>query len=604
MKKEPKKKPYRSALENALWSFQGMARQAPLSFLLMALEVPMNVFLAYAEIYLPALAVSLVTSGALFETAVKRVGLFILAVAFISALQHLSNAISRALLQSYRFLRTLELDKKSMELFYQTYEKKEIRDLSSRASLATQMGDGEQPISDMPKRCLKLVENLICYCLFGTIISAVSPWLLLLLTAAPFVNWFCARAFQRWEYSHRELWTDLDRRLWYVQNMPADFTAAKDIRIYGMAGWLKDIFLSLSRTRSNWDKKLALRKFLSRLADLLIILLRDGTAYAVLIKMSLSGAVTVGEFVLYFAAISSFSSYVGNIMNEWSGMHSASLKVCDFREYMELCEEDTTGSEPIEPHLLSAPKISFEHVSFRYDGAESDTLTDISFTMMPGEKIALVGLNGAGKTTLVKLLCGLYRPTHGCIKLNGIPIQNFRRQDYYRLLSPVFQDVRTAYFSLAETVSGKISQDMDSDRVLTCLRHSGLGEKIDSLPKGIHTGLDKQINKDGIELSGGEIQKLMLARALYKDAPLLVLDEPTAALDPISEYEIYSSFNEIAGEKTAVYISHRLASCRFCDKIAVFSHGFLIQLGSHAALLSQDGGKYAELWQAQAQYYT
>jgi len=597
-----RKKPYQSAFSNAVWSFRGMLREAPMSFLLMVLAVPLNVFLAYTGMYLPALAVAEVTGRQALDQAALEVGALILLMAAAGALLLFADQISQGYLGIYRYRKSAELDRKSMNCFFQTYEKKEIHDLYDRALEATMMWDGVQPISDMPKRSLKLVENVLNYCLFGSVVSLVSPWLVPVLTIAPAVNWLCARAYRRWEYAGREKWSDIDRKLGYVKKKPSDFAAAKDIRIYGMAGWFRETFRELSGQRMVWDRRRAWRRFLSRSADLAVILLRDGAAYAMLIKMTLEGAITVDRFVLYFSAISMFASFVGGIMEQWNGMHASSLRLCDYREYINLPEADGTGEAHVRDHLGTAPEITFDHVSFRYEGAGKDTLHDVSFTMRSGEKIALVGLNGAGKTTLVKLLCGLYKPTSGEIRINGISTEKFTRRDYYRLFSPVFQEVKTAFFSLAETVSGQIGKGTDLARVERCMRLAGLGEKIDSLPAGIHTRLDKLVNKDGIELSGGELQKLMLARALYKDAPVLVLDEPTAALDPIAENQVYRQYESFAGDKTSLFISHRLASTQFCDRILYLKEGEITEEGTHSELAAL-GGEYSGLYEMQSCWY-
>lgn len=600
--KHAKNKPYRSAFSNAVWSFREIGREAPVFLVLMILEIPLSVALAYADIYLPSLVIADVVGHAPLNKAAFRAGMLILMMLVCRILQSFSYELSEGFMQKYRQLKGRDVYRKSLNLFYQTYERKDIRDLSARASRATETWDGVQPISDAPRRSQRLTQNILCYLLFGSVISFVSPLLVPILTIAPAVNWFCARAYRNWEYNHRKYWTDIDRKMWYLQERTSDFASSKDIRIYGMAGWFRQIFRDFSGQRLVWEKRIILRRFLSRIADLFVILLRDGAAYLLLIKMTLEGSITVDKFVLYFSAISMFASFIGNIMDEWNGIRSASLDICDFRRYLDLPEQDGSGEADVEALLKSAPEITFDHVSFRYDGAEKDTLHDISFTINSGEKVALVGLNGAGKTTLVKLLCGLYIPTEGEIKINGIPTSKFRRKDYYKLFSPVFQDVQPGFFTLAETVSGQIRGTADLERAEACMRTAGLGEKLGALPQGIHTRLDKQLYQDATELSGGELQKLMLARALYKNAPVLVLDEPTAALDPIAENQIYLQYEEMTREKTSLFISHRLASTQFCDRILYLEDGNIVQSGNHRELMAS-GGKYAELYELQSCWY-
>lgn len=603
MKKKPeKKKPYRSAWSNALWSFRGMLRGTPQSFWLMTAAVPLTVFLAWAEIRLPALVVSEVTARQTFLHAAVAVGILLGATLIAAALKEFCSTVQQAYMSRYRFSQSVRLHRKSMHCFYETYEKKATRDLLGRAEAATWMHYGKCPLLEMPQQGADLLTNLLCYALFGTVISFVSPWLVVLLTVCPAINWLCVRAYNKYEYATRAQRTDIDQKLQYVMDRSEDFSAAKDIRVYGMADWLRGMYRELSDRVLSWQKKLSSRQFLTRLADLGIILLRDGTAYAVLIGMALRGEITVDQFVLYFAAISGFATYVGNIMTAWTALQTASLVLCDFREYLDLPDGGAGGKERADGHLTHAPQIVFDHVSFRYDGAEEDTLRDISLTLHSGERVALVGTNGAGKTTLVKLLCGLYAPTAGEVRVDGVPVGDFSREEYYRLFSPVFQDVQTAFFSLAETVTGEVGSHLDRERAERCMRRAGLGRKLDSLPLGIDTRLDKQVNKDGIELSGGEAQKLMMARALYKDAPVLVLDEPTAALDPIAENEIYLQYRDMTEGKTSLFISHRLASTRFCDRILFLKDGKIAEEGTHSELIAL-GGEYAKLFEIQSCWY-
>ena len=602
VKKEQKKKPCHSVPDNAVWSFREMLCCVPQSFWLMAAGVPLSVFLAWTEIRLPALVVSEVAAGEVFAHAAAAVGLLIGLMFAAAALKEFCRTVLEAYLSRYRYRQWVRLYRKSMRLFYQTYEKKPVRDLLERAMGTIWMNEGVVGILEMPRKSMDILQNILCYALFGTVISFVSPWLVVLLTLAPMVNWFCIRAYHRYEYRTRAERTDIARRKEYVADRAGDFTAAKDIRVYGMTGWLKRIFGELADSSLTWEKRLRGRQLLARLADLCVILVRDGAAYAVLIAMSLDGKLTPAQFVLYFAAISGFAGYVGNIMNAWNELHAVSLSVCDFREYICLPDEEEDGLPHAGISAGHAPEITFDHVTFRYEGAEKNTLDDISLTLRAGERVALVGMNGAGKTTLVKLLCGLYAPTSGQIRIDGIPAADYPRSAYYRLFSPVFQDVQTAFFSLAETVACDFGEKVDRARAEDCMRRAGLGKKLDSLPRGIDTCLDKQINEGGIELSGGEAQKLMMARALYKDAPVLVLDEPTAALDPIAENEIYLKYRDMTEGKTSLFISHRLASTQFCDRILFLRDGKIAEEGSHEELI-RAGGDYAGLYEIQSCWY-
>lgn len=533
-----KKKPTYSVFSNFAWSLKMLLKYSKAAFFITALFIPINIGLRYLEIYLPSLAVSEVTNGQTLNHAMISTGMIMLLIMLgyimIQALGHIRNSA----LGIYRYKMTDLITRKQLSMFYQTYEQKEVRDLANRASIATQMWDGVQPLTDIVYSGFGMIENLLGYILFGSVISFASPWLVPILTVAPIVNILSVKAYDKWEYAHRSKMTDLNQKLGYVEELPDDFATAKDIRIYSMAAWLRECYRDLSEQRAKWDRTTVKKSFLSRIADLIVILIRDGGAYALLIHMFYNGDIGIDEFVLYFAAISSFVSWVGGIISCWNKANTVSLKLCDFREFVDYPEYDGSGAAKAADYMNTVPEIEFRNVSFRYDGAEQDAIHNLSLKIKSGEKLALVGPNGAGKTTLVKLLCGLYRPTSGEIFFNGIPLSDFKREDYYKLISPVFQEIRTAFFSLAETVSGKSMADTDMEKAESCIRQAGLGAKIDALPDGIHTKLNKKVNQNGTELSGGEAQKLMLARALYKDAPLLILDEPTAALDPIAESKI------------------------------------------------------------------
>ena len=597
-----KKKPTHSVFSNFAWSLKMLLKYSKAAFFSTALFIPINIGLRYLEIYLPSLVVSEITNGQTLTHSLLSIGIVMLLIMLgniiVQALGHIRNST----LGIYRYKMTALVTRKQLSMFYQTYEQKKVRDLANRASNATQMWDGVQPLTDIVYTGFGMLENLLGDILFGSVISFASPWLVPILTVAPIVNILSVKAYNKWEYAHRSKMTDLNQKLGHVEELPDDFAAAKDIRIYSMASWLRECYRDLSDQRSKWDRNVVKKSFLSRIADLVVILIRDGGAYALLIHMLYSGKIGIDEFVLYFAAISSFASWVGGIISCWNKANTVSLKLCDFRDFVDYPEYDESGIAKAADHMNTVPEIEFKNVSFRYDGAEQDTIHDLSLKIKSGEKLALVGLNGAGKTTLVKLLCGLYRPTSGEIFFNGIPLSDFKREDYYKLISPVFQEIRTAFFSLAETVSGKGTAETDLEKAETCMRQAGLGAKIDALPDGIHTKLNKKVHENGTELSGGEAQKLMLARALYKDAPLLILDEPTAALDPIAESKIYNEFNVMAKNKTSLFISHRLASTSFCDRIILLENGNITEEGTHQELMGANG-TYKGLFDIQSCWY-
>ncbi len=307
-------------------------------------------------------------------------------------------------------------------------------------------------------------------------------------------------------------------------------------------------------------------------------------------------------FVLYFAAIGSFATWIGGIIGKWNEVYSASLKVCDLRDVIEW-HDDINYDDGINIASISTPcSIEINNLSFCYDGAETDTLKEINLNIHPGEKLAVVGLNGAGKTTLVKNISGLYTPSSGEIRISGHAKDEFNISDYYSLFSVVFQNFDMLCVTIAEIVSSKAAIEADRERVCECLKLAGLWDKVSSLPDGIDTPLNKQVYKNGIDLSGGEKQKLVLAKAIYKDAPILILDEPTAALDPIAENEMYLQYNALTKDKTSIYISHRLSSTRFCDRIVFIENGKIIEEGTHTMLMKQ-GGKYAEMFEIQSHYY-
>ena len=323
--------------------------------------------------------------------------------------------------------------------------------------------------------------------------------------------------------------------------------------------------------------------------------------YAFVCLKAWAGAFAVGSVAQYVGAITALSGSVGTLVSTWGEFRANAVFLRQTYKFLDTPSEMYQGSLTTEKRSDRNYEIEFRDVSFRYPGAEDYALRHVSMKFRVGERLAVVGENGSGKTTFIKLLCRLYDPTEGTILLNGIDIRKYDYDEYIALFSVVFQDFQLLSFSLGQNVAAAVQYN--PERAKACLQKAGFGDRLAQLPDGLETKLYKDFDEKGVQISGGEAQKIALARALYKDAPFVVLDEPTAALDPIAEMEVYEKFNEIVGDRTAVYISHRLSSCRFCDSIAVFDHGSIIQRGTHESLLQNEDGKYFALWNAQAQYY-
>lgn len=392
---------------------------------------------------------------------------------------------------------------------------------------------------------------------------------------------------------------EFNRRFGYYFNFINHYREGKDIRVYHM----QDMIVGgLRESSENYEKSMGiLRRWTNRYMAFnqsLLFLLQTGSYLYVGLK-AIAGLISVGSVLQYVAAFWQLCRNISDMMGVYVSLEIQSRYLALFEDFMALENKKYEGTLPVEKREDHRYEIEFRDVSFRYPNSEEDVLSHVNARLRIGEKTAIVGRNGAGKTTFIKLLCRLYDPTQGEILLNGINIRYFDYQEYLSLFSVVFQDFRLLSASIAENVAA--SAEYEEEKIVSCIRQAGLGGRLQKMPEGIRTNL-YQLHENGVEISGGEAQKLAIARALYKDASLVILDEPTSALDPVSEYDIYRRFNELVREKTVLYISHRMSSCRFCDNIFVFDRGRIVQSGSHETLMREDGC-YRELWNAQAQYY-
>ena len=447
-----------------------------------------------------------------------------------------------------------------------------------------------------------LMTSCIGFIVYLALLTNLNLWLAALVAATTAVSYFASKRINEWGYLHRSEELELTKRIEYANKTATSREFAKDIRMFGLRGWLEDLWGSTMRLYSAFCAKRERKYIWANIIDIVLTFLRNGIAYAFLIGITVKNGLPASQFLLYFAALSGFAQWVVEILDKLSVMHKQSLDISTIREFLDWNEPfDLNGGERIAFEPNKQYEIRLDNVSFRYPKADKDTLSHINLTVHPGEKLAIVGLNGAGKTTLVKLVCGFLDPTEGRILLNGEDIRKFNRNDYYALFSAVFQEFSVLDVTVKENVAQCVD-GIDETRVWQCIDKAGLTEKIQSLPKGIETHLGRRVFKDGVEFSGGQTQRLMLARALYKNAPILVLDEPTAALDPIAENDIYQKYNDMTHGRTSFFISHRLASTRFCDRIIFVDSGKIAEEGTHDELL-KNGGGYAYMFEVQSKYY-
>lgn len=388
----------------------------------------------------------------------------------------------------------------------------------------------------------------------------------------------------------------------YTYQLSTEYNVGKDIRLYGQKPLIEN------QINFHLNKILEFQKSVPEFAvkygtigSGIQVIVNVATYLFVGIK-ALLGAFEVGNIVLYTGAITQFGQGFTGVMQTLSNIKQNTDYLQWYFDFVDLPNRKESGTHSIDLETVKNGIIEFKNVSFKYPGSDHYSLENISIRFNVGERVAVVGKNGSGKTTFIKLLCRLYDPTEGEILLNGMNIKEYSYQDYLAIFSVVFQDFNLFSFTLGENIA--ISSDYDEEKVMDCANRAGLEKRMEAFPDGLHTQLYNEISEEGVEISGGEAQKIAIARALYKDAPFIILDEPTAALDPLAEADIYARLNrDLIQNKTAIYISHRLSSCCFCNQIAVFDQGRLIQHGTHKDLLEMEDGLYHELWNAQAQYY-
>lgn len=488
--------------------------------------------------------------------------------------------------------------KKSMTCDYAFFESDKLKDLRSKADAAIE-GNWEGA-ELMMKSVPSLLISLLGLLVYSAMSSLTYWWVFLIFLGEAVCNILSEMVWDRTYHKYEDKSYDAEKSLNYLFHLSRDEKEKKDIHNYGLVKML-NIFLNKRYTLFENYWKLQHRfSFLPNLSNSIFGFIRDIVLYSLLITQVVNGNLPLASFVAVIEVINGMSTYLSTIGEKYVDLRSGANSVTYLIDYMEAPTEMNYGKGVALDKLNYPLSIEFQDVSFTYSGAKKPTIDHLSFKINPGEKIALVGENGAGKTTIIKLLSGLYKPTGGRILIGGTDINDFNISDYRKLLSVINQEVNLIGFPLDNIVS--CSLDPDDKKVRECLDKAGLKAKVSSLPQKEKTYISKNLSPNGVEFSGGEQQKVMLARALYKNGPLLFLDEPTSALDPIAEGELYQKYNDLTKNKTSIFISHRLSSTRFCDDILYLEKGKIIEEGTHEELMKKNG-KYAEIFNLQAHYY-
>jgi len=590
-----------STLENSIYMLKAIKKVIPLGFWLMFLIVPFGVLGHYFSIYLPKVLISGIEMGLEPIQIFKNISIVVLLLIIMKTTEIIIEFTQYALGINMRSYFSMDLyQEKLMDIDYSYLVAGGGMEEQSKVMEIVFTGDGSF-VHRFHQHTGVFLTSIVGVIFYGSLISSINHWLIIVIFIGAIINLIYGKYNANYRQKSIEKRSMDAKRLNYIQSKTGDFRSAKDMRLFEMKDWFMDNF---QYYLSRWSKEYKKEKQINTIGgiiDVLIVFIRDGLAYLFLIGLYFLGKITISDFVLLFGAIAGFSDWLSYIVKQINSYVYYSSQINIVRNFFEKEDDLNREDNQYKANLNKAPSIEFKNVSFKYGENEDYVLKDFNLKISPGEKIALVGVNGAGKTTIVSLLMRLLKPTDGEILVNGVSQDEYNIYDYYSLFSTVFQDI----YMMPDTILNNITsgeENPDMKKVYKALKDVRLLDFVNSLPEKENTYLVRTSRENAIDLSGGQAQRLLLAKALYKGGPISILDEPTAALDPIAESEIYEEYNDMTENKTAMFISHRLASTKFCNRILFLENGEIIEEGTHEELMAKNE-KYSEMFEIQSHYY-
>ncbi len=593
-----------SVLKNIGIALKAWFKRYPSAWLLLPIYLILRIATPFVTTLIPSLAIRSISAGDVRNFVI----LIVLALLAFWIMTGASNIMGTFIQVQRTYTRlgyfTGLFTHKAVTTDYENVEPQKKQKLLGKA--ANSIGSNFVGVEKVMTETTELAVILFGIISYGTAVF-VLDWRILLVTFAMFIEDVALRTYAiKYSDAHREESTEIWRKKNYIKQKSFNVSAGKDIRIYQLGKWFNSLFVEIIKARAKFEKKQQLVWFYPTLSGMFFNFARNILAYAILIKKVLDGSMDIATFTLYLGLLEGFTNWIYTLSQRFNDLRRASHEFNDLHDFLNLPERarlcDGEATLASTETIAQPPAITFRDVSFAYPDVEKSTINKLSFEIKAGEKIALVGNNGAGKTTIVKLLTGLYHQTSGDILVNGKTIDQLGLEKYQDNISVLFQDTNPMAFTVMENVSGAEEAETDKDKMWTSLETAGLKDKIESLAQKEMSYITQNFSSEGILLSGGETQKLLFAKAIYKNGNFLILDEPTSALDPIAESKIYEEYNNLAEGKTAVFISHRLASTKFCDRIFFLENGTITEVGSHEELMKK-GGKYKEMFDIQSQYY-